>query len=82
MPVYPLDNGETLNECIHRLAYEGLKIQKNGHLPKEYKERLDFELEVIRKMGCNSYFLIVADFTAIFKKGRYLNRTRCGSFAL
>lgn len=35
MPVYPLNNGEAQKECLHRLAYEGLKIRLNGQIPKE-----------------------------------------------
>lgn len=34
----------------------------------EYIERLEYELKVIKEMGFNSYFLIVADFVRRAKK--------------
>lgn len=34
----------------------------------EYMERLEYELKVIKEMGFNSYFLIVADFVRRAKK--------------
>jgi DNA polymerase-3 subunit alpha len=34
----------------------------------EYVERLEYELKVIKEMGFNSYFLIVADFVRRAKK--------------
>ncbi|NOZ44676.1 MAG: hypothetical protein GXP45_06110 [bacterium] len=37
--------------------------QDDSHFSlKEYIERLEYELKVIKEMGFNSYFLIVADF--------------------
>ncbi len=36
-------------------------------IPKEYSERLDYELSVINEMGFNDYFLIVADFIRFAK---------------
>lgn len=81
MPVYPLNNGETPKECLYRLAYEGLKIRKQGLIPKEYKARLDYELDVISKMGYESYFLIVADFMAFSKRAGILTGPGRGSSA-
>lgn len=81
MPVYPLNNVETPKECLYRLAYEGLKIRKQGLIPKEYKERLDFELDVISRMGYESYFLIVADFMAFSKRAGILTGPGRGSSA-
>jgi len=34
----------------------------------EYSDRLEYELKVIKEMGFNSYFLIVADFVRRAKK--------------
>jgi DNA polymerase-3 subunit alpha len=42
-----------------RLATAG---QASGHSEAEYRERLDFELDVIERMKYPGYFLIVADF--------------------
>ena len=51
------DHGEFLrNECI-----SGLR-RIFGEIPEDYIDRLEYELSVIREMGFNDYFLIVADF--------------------
>ncbi|MEO0155476.1 MAG: DNA polymerase III subunit alpha [candidate division WOR-3 bacterium] len=42
-------------------AYEGLRRKLNGNIPKEYEERLEYELEVIRNTGFAGYFLIIED---------------------
>lgn len=55
-------------------AHEGLKIRmrQNGIVDeqsiKEYTERLEYELDVILKMGFSSYFLIVSDFICYAKE--------------
>ncbi|MDH7800572.1 DNA polymerase III subunit alpha [Rhizobium sp. AN70] len=43
----------------HRLAALGMAP---GYTEQDYRERLDFELGVIERMGFPGYFLIVADF--------------------
>lgn len=55
-----LKNGE--NNYLRHLTYEGAK-KRYGDITPEIQERLDFELEVIRKTGYPGYFLIVQDFT-------------------
>ncbi|MGE0526636.1 MAG: DNA polymerase III subunit alpha [Bdellovibrionales bacterium] len=72
LPSYPTANGVSLQEEISRLAREGLKrrfeeAERRGEaVPAEqhpkYHERLNFELDVIGKMGFHGYFLIVQDF--------------------
>lgn len=53
------DTAEYLKEMCH----EGITKKFNGSgVPKEYMDRLDYELGVINNMGFGSYFLIVADF--------------------
>ena len=54
-----LKNGE--NNYLKHLTYEGAK-KRYGDITPELKERLDFELETIRKTGYPGYFLIVQDF--------------------
>ena len=44
---------------MKRLGFDGLE---------EYEERLDFELEVIKRMGYSAYFLIVWDFIYYAKR--------------
>ncbi|QJA06319.1 DNA polymerase III subunit alpha [Thermosulfurimonas marina] len=71
-PVYPLPQGKTYEEVFEEAARRGLEERlaelKAGPglaAPEaEYRERLDYEIEVITKKGFASYFLIVADFIA------------------
>jgi DNA polymerase-3 subunit alpha len=49
------------NAYLRHLTYEGAK-KRYGELTPEITERLDFELETIRKTGYPGYFLIVWDF--------------------
>ncbi|MBW2358922.1 MAG: DNA polymerase III subunit alpha, partial [Deltaproteobacteria bacterium] len=71
-PVFHVPEGQTLDDMLSHDAQTGLerrfseKEQDEGPLTKEavqeYRDRLDFELQVIHKMGFSGYFLIVADF--------------------
>jgi len=66
MPVYEVPEGETLETYFRKLAIEGLKkrIKERGVAKDEkvYWERLEYEMDVISKMGFPGYFLIVQDF--------------------
>jgi DNA polymerase III subunit alpha len=62
MPEFDLPEGFSDNdEYLRHLTYNGAR-DRWGDISKEYAERLDFELEMIRKMGFPGYFLIVQDF--------------------
>ena len=62
MPEFDLPEGYTdKDEYLRFLTYEGAK-KRWGTLTPEHTERLDFELEMIAKMGFPGYFLIVQDF--------------------
>ena len=62
MPEFELPEGHTdKDEYLKFLTYKGAK-KRWGELTKEQTERLDFELEMIAKMGFPGYFLIVQDF--------------------
>ncbi len=50
------------NAYLKHLTYEGAK-KKYPNMTPETKERLDFELSVMERMGFPGYFLIVSDFT-------------------
>ena len=71
LPEFPIPEKYHTPECgdegdyyyLRDLCEEGLK-KKIPNADKKYHDRLDFELEVIRKMGFSSYFLIVRDFIA------------------
>ena len=64
-PILPKFADDEVNE-LRRQANEGLQarlaIIPHSVTPEAYQARLDFELNVIEKMGFPGYFLIVADF--------------------
>ena len=53
----------TEDDYLKFLTYEGAK-RRYPELTAEIKERIDFELETIKKTGYPGYFLIVQDFTS------------------
>ncbi len=62
LPNFPVPDGfKDQTAYLKHLVYEGAKI-RYPLLTREVRERLDWELSVIDKMGFNGYFLIVADF--------------------
>jgi len=61
LPRYPLPEGTDAWEYLNRLCTEGL-AKRYDPVTDELRERLDYELQVIHKMGFVDYFLIVWDF--------------------
>ncbi|WP_306547407.1 DNA polymerase III subunit alpha [Desulfobulbus sp.] len=70
-PIFPLNEGETLDAVFGDACWKGLKMrldhlhemeQVSAETEATYKERLTYEIGVIQKMGFSGYFLIVADF--------------------
>lgn len=68
LPICPkVKPGMTEAETVAAMAKEGLERRLDAagtpeHDRPRYRERLDYELSVIEKMGFSGYFLIVADF--------------------
>ena len=67
LPTFPLpegfaDNYEYIKHSIEvgwkKRGFDKFSAEKQ----KEYRERIDYELDVIHQMGFDGYFLIVADF--------------------
>jgi DNA polymerase-3 subunit alpha len=54
---------ETEDDYLRHLTYEGAK-KKYPELTQAITDRIDFELETIKKTGYPGYFLIVQDFTS------------------
>ncbi|MCL2537625.1 MAG: DNA polymerase III subunit alpha, partial [Coriobacteriia bacterium] len=64
MPVFDIPDAKSEREYLRELCIEGLKKRyKDGVIPQESIERLDFELDIVDGPGFCPYFLIVADFT-------------------
>ncbi len=63
LPDFKTPHGESLADYLEIKVTQGLKKRFNyKSLPDSYSQRKNFELNVIRKMGYEGYFLIVADF--------------------
>ena len=68
LPVSPkVRMGATEEQTVRAMAVEGLErrmddIAADAATRARYRERLDYELDVIANMGFSGYFLIVADF--------------------
>ena len=66
LPDFKTPNKSSEADFLKNLIQDGitkkLELQNFSEVPDTYKERLDYELKVILKMGYEGYFLIVADF--------------------
>ena len=70
IPVYKEDS----KEFLYDLASKGLNKRLNGKVTKDYSDRLNYELDIISKMGFVDYFLIVYDYV----KYAYQNKIYVG----
>ena len=61
LPSFPVPAGYTNEEYFRRLCYEGFQ-ERYPEAPEEYKQRLEYEIGVISRMGYVNYYLIVWDF--------------------
>ena len=80
LPKYPLPDGESALQKLTHLSEKGLS-ERVESISDEYIERLDYELEVIGKMGFSDYFLIVWDFMKYAKEQKILTGPGRGSAA-
>lgn len=66
MPSFPIPKTfKTENEYLKHLVMEGFEKRFKGKAAfdsEEYRERIEFELETVERMGFPGYFLIVWDF--------------------
>jgi DNA polymerase-3 subunit alpha len=65
LPFFEVPEAYNEDTYLRHICEEGI-LKRYGesydNIGKEVRERMDYELEVIKKMGWPSYFLIVADF--------------------
>ena len=61
LPQFPVPNNESEDSWLIKQANLGLAKKMDGKVPANYQERLNFELDVMIKMGFPGYFLVVAD---------------------
>lgn len=73
MPIYEVSNQKLF---LKELCKKGLSKRLNNDIPNNYKERLEYELNVINDMGYNNYFLIVWDYVKYARKSNILMGAR------
>lgn len=84
MPLIPLEKDVTATQYLKSLSEVGLQKRIKKHGIKEtqtYQKRLQFELDVIIKMGFERYFLIVFDIIRYAKQKNILVGPGRGSAA-
>ena len=69
LPNYEISENMSHFEYLKKLCYEGLNERYN-ELTDEIKDRIEYELNVINKMGFTDYFLIVWDFIKYAKENK------------
>ena len=67
LPAFPVPAGYTNEEYFRKLCYDGF-AERYVDPPESYKERLEYEIGVISRMGYVNYYLIVWDFIRYAKE--------------
>jgi len=68
MPAFAVPAGETEETWLRKEAERGLVARFGDRATEEHRTRLNYELNVMAKMGFPGYFLVVADLVAHAKK--------------
>ncbi|MCE9585073.1 DNA polymerase III subunit alpha [Candidatus Nomurabacteria bacterium] len=78
-PEFKIENDRNPNEVLKELAYAGFEFRK---LPqnKDYLDRLEYELDIIKQKGYATYFLVVGDLLRFARENKILTNIR-GSVA-
>jgi DNA polymerase-3 subunit alpha len=66
LPAFDVPEGFTSDSYLRHICFEGLE-QKYKEITEEVKERAEYELSVITKMGYADYYLIVWDYVRFAK---------------
>src|SRR3989344_6731789 len=78
-PEYKVEPGVTHDEELKNLTYNGVGFRSLTESP-EMKQRIEYELSVIREKNFSPYFLVVADLLRYARENGILTNTR-GSVA-
>ena len=68
MPAFAVPVGESEDSWLRKEAERGLIAKFGEGVSEKHKERLNYELDVMLKMGFPGYFLVVADLVSHAKK--------------
>jgi DNA polymerase-3 subunit alpha len=61
LPSFPVPEGHDENSYLRELTFAGARERYGDDLALHVRERVDFELDVIKSMGFSAYFLVVWD---------------------
>jgi len=61
LPKFTVPEGETEDTWLRKETERGLSERMKGSIPTQHRERMNYELDVMIKMGFPGYFLVVAD---------------------
>ena len=67
LPSFPVPEGITNEKYFRNLCYTGFE-ERYENPPQEYVERLEYEIDIISRMGYVNYYLIVWDFIRFAKE--------------
>jgi len=70
IPSFPVPGNKTPEEYLTQLCEEGLKKRYGEKITPQIRERMNYELSVINKMGFAPYMLIVQDLVNWAKQNR------------
>ncbi|CAN2192629.1 DnaE DNA polymerase III, alpha subunit [Candidatus Nanopelagicaceae bacterium] len=68
LPAFEVPKGETEDTWLRKESVRGLIEKLGDRATEEYRTRLQYELDVMAKMGFPGYFLVVADLVGHAKK--------------
>ena len=68
LPAFGVPEGETEDSWLRKESVRGLLEKMGDKATEEYRTRLQYELDVMAKMGFPGYFLVVADLVGHAKK--------------
>lgn len=74
-PAYPIEDGTTADETLKKLAYQGFEFRKIERT-KQYEDRLEYELGIIKQKGYPEYFLVVSDLLRFSRESGIYYNTR------
>lgn len=62
LPYFEAPDGLTNQQYFEKLCYDGLERRYGKDVPQGHKDRLAYEIDVIKTMGYTNYYLIVFDY--------------------
>lgn len=64
LPRFPVPEGETEAGWFEKEVWKGMQRRYPGGFSEKHRQQVEYEIEVIIKMGFPGYFLVVSDFIA------------------